>query len=467
MIDLAAPRHRTRSLASTLTISMLAVALAVTAALQAIDQGRTGAGAQAAPRLEQVAGGGNRVTPRNFTGFGFDQCLAPSQRSMDAWLRSSPFWAVGIYISGKSRACRSQPNLTPAWIRTQLANRWRLLPITLGPQASCSTRFPRYGNDPTINADSSNNYGRARAMGRAEANDAVGVAKGLGIAPGSTLWYDLEAFDTGQTRCRESALRFVAAWTNRLHRLGYVSGYYSSAASGIRMIDDVRVNRPKFRVPDRIWIADWDGNANVESRWIRSDGWKPGNRMKQYGKPHNESWGGVTINIDSNFLDLGRGSKPGGPGPTFCGGVNMNLKRWPVLRSGAESPAVKRLQCLLQRQGYYDGALTSVMDSATVAAVRQMRKASGMSVRSVAGIGVWLRLHTKGGAYLMKYGAASEAVRRLQRGLNAVFPRAVRVDGSFAGETTRAVKRYQDRVGMAQTGVVTPELWTKLKAGRF
>ena len=463
-VTTAAPAAR-RSLISTLAIGLLAVALAVTAALQARQ---VPPGGRSAPtdELTQVAGG-NPATPRHFTGYGFDQCLAPSQNAMDAWLRHSPFWAVGIYISGKSRGCRYQPNITPAWIRTQLANRWRVLPITLGPQASCSTRFPRYGNDPTISPDPSNNYARARSMGRAEANDAVGVAQGLGIVRGSTLWYDLEAFDISQTRCRESALRFVAAWTNQLHSLGYVSGYYSSAASGIKMIDDVRVNRPSFVLPDRIWIADWDSRANVESKWIRSGGWKPGNRMKQYRGDHTERHGGVTIAIDSDFLDLGRGSKPGGPGPTFCGGVDMNVDRWPVLRSGASSAAVKRLQCLLTRQGYYDGPLNAVMDSDTVAAVRAMRNATGMSVRSVAGIGVWMRLHTRGDTYLMKYGAASETVRRLQRALNAVFPDSVTVDGSFAGQTTSAVKRYQGRIGMSQTGVVTPELWQKLKSGRF
>ena len=82
----------------------------------------------------------NRVTPGNFTGFAFDQCLAPTQRSMDAWLRNSPYLGVGIYISGASRGCRDQPNLTPTWITAQLVNGWRLLPITLGPQAWCTTR---------------------------------------------------------------------------------------------------------------------------------------------------------------------------------------------------------------------------------------------------------------------------------------------------------------------------------------
>jgi hypothetical protein len=64
----------------------------------------------------------NRVTPGNFTGYGFDQCIAPTQDAMDVWLRTSPYWAVGIYISGDSRACPDQPNLNREWIATQLRN---------------------------------------------------------------------------------------------------------------------------------------------------------------------------------------------------------------------------------------------------------------------------------------------------------------------------------------------------------
>ena len=66
----------------------------------------------------------------------------------------------------------------------------------------------------------------------------------------------------------------------------------------------------------------------------------------------------------------------------------------------------------------------------------------------------------------MKYGAAGEAVRRLQRGLNTLYPGAVGVSGTFEGRTTTAVKRYQAALGRPQTGVVTPDLWTQLKAAR-
>ena len=43
----------------------------------------------------------NVVTPGSFTGYGFDQCSAPTQHSMNAWLYGSRYWAAGIYISGR------------------------------------------------------------------------------------------------------------------------------------------------------------------------------------------------------------------------------------------------------------------------------------------------------------------------------------------------------------------------------
>ena len=122
----------------------------------------------------------NPVTPGNFTGHGFDQCLAPSQSAMNTWLKTSPFLAAGIYIAGDSRGCRQQPNLTPKWVRTQLRKGWRLLPITLGPQASCHPSFSRYGDDHTINPRPGNHgtYPRARKQARKTA-----IREGLIAAP--------------------------------------------------------------------------------------------------------------------------------------------------------------------------------------------------------------------------------------------------------------------------------------------
>ena len=141
----ATPRPRRASVLPTLLAALLGALLA------GLLAGLLAAPAQAA----------NRVTPGDFTGYGFDQCTAPSQRAMDAWLTASPYWAVGIYLSGDSRGCLSQPNLTPAWVSTQLAHGWRLLPITLGPQASCTTR-ERYLHQVRIHPSPTDSYASAR-----------------------------------------------------------------------------------------------------------------------------------------------------------------------------------------------------------------------------------------------------------------------------------------------------------------
>ncbi|PWN01112.1 peptidoglycan-binding protein [Nocardioides silvaticus] len=423
--------------------------------------------------LRPAAAEPNPVTPGDFKGFGFDQCLAPNQKAMDTWLDHSPFLSVGIYISGDSRACRSQPNLTPRWIRTQLRKGWRLLPITLGPQASCSDRFPRYGNDPVINGRPGRNgkFPAARKQGRAEAVKAVDAAKALGIVPRSTLWYDLEAFDEDNYRCRESALAFLSAWTDKLHDLRYVSGVYSSAGSGIAVLDDARVERPgTYTMPDMVWIARWDGVANTSTSYIRNDGWRPGGRVKQYTGGHDETWGGVTINIDRNYLDLGKGrvAEP----EEHCGGVNLDFARYPAIRQpgeGAKPPVnkVRALQCLLQERGVYDGKLNGRYNAATVAAVGAWQKSRGFAVSPTWSPANWVAAFAQGRDYAQKIGSTGPHVRRAQRALNAANSSLQRkVDGIFKKKTAKDVKAYQRKVGLKATGIVNRATWERLRAGR-
>lgn len=443
----ARPRHRLRATATGAALALVGSVLV----------GLTASPAHAA----------GRATPRNFTGYGFDQCLAPTQSAMDAWLRHSPFWAVGIYITGDSRFCRDQPNLTPTWVETQLRNGWRLLPITLGPQAWCTTR-ERYLKQERISPDPDNDYAKARAQGRREASTAVAEATRLGIGPRSTLWYDLEAFDTRPTNCRESALSFVSAWTTQLHDLGYRSGFYSSAGSGIKMLDDARVNRPgRFTMPDQIWVARWSGvpgKINDPETYLRDDGWQPHARVHQYLGGHNETHGGVTINIDSNWLDVGRGTVAP-RSPRHCGGVDLDLTSFPKLTSQVSGDPVRAAQCLLNKLGLYDGEMTGVYDDATIAAVRAYREQLGISVRNPLPPKVWTALLSEGRGPLMKFGAGSHAVRRLQRALNAADGVGLPVTGVFEARTTEAVKSYQRDHGLRATGVVLEDMWALLQAG--
>ncbi len=415
------------------------------------------------------ADAGNVATPGNFTGYGFDQCVAPTQKAMNAWLRSSPFLAVGIYISGDSRGCRTQPNLSQKWVATQLRKGWRLLPITLGPQASCHPSFPRYGNDPTINAKpgKAGKYRKARRQARREATKAVNAAQALGIVKRSTLWYDLEGFDVTNRHCRESAIAFLSAWTTKIRALGYVSGVYSSAGSGIKMLDDARVNRPdKVVLPDRIWIARWDGLANTRTDYIRDDGWLPGNRMKQYRGGHNETWGGVTINIDSNWLDLGKGMYA--PPVAHCKGIDVDHPRYRPLSTGSTKTAqVKALQCLLKEKGRYAGKLNGKFNAATLAAARDWQADHGFTASDTWTRVHWMNLLADGASPVLKYGSSGEDVRRVQRALKAAgVSKKLKITGRYTARTKKAVAAWQDKIGHSPTGIVVGRSWKALRAGR-
>jgi hypothetical protein len=414
------------------------------------------------------------VTPGDFAGHGFDQCLAPSQSAMDRWLSSSPYLAVGIYISGDSRACRSQPNLTPTWVRTQISKGWKLLPITLGPQASCQPRFPRYSDDFKISAFRGNGrYPRAREMGRASGATTVADAKRLGLSPGSTLWYDLEGFDNTDTACRESALAFVSEWVTTVKAQGYLTGVYSSASSGIKVIDDARASKAAGnRLPDRIWLARWDGEANTSTSYIREDGWRPGGRVKQYRGGHDETWGGVRINIDTNYLDLGQGmvATP----EAHCGTVKVDFLDYGTLepaRTGYRAPAdrVQALKCLLKEQEYFAGRVDGRYGPAVVASVRRWKSEHGQPTDDRWFRRDWSALLSGGSRPILKLGSAgayAPYVRRVQRAVNAAdIGVKVNVDGTFSSDTTDVVKRYQRRVGLTQSGVVDTPTWAKLQAG--
>ena len=408
----------------------------------------------------------NVVTPGNFRGYGFDQCLAPSQRAMNAWLDHSPFLAAGIYISGASRACRDQPNLTPTWVTTQLRNGWRLLPITLGPQAPCNPRFPRYGRDRTIANDPGpqRRFGKARKQGVAEAARAVTAAQNLGISAGSTLWYDLEGFDQTNRTCRQASLAFLSGWTKGIHGLHFLSGVYSSAGSGIWALDQARMHDPTaYHLPDRVWIARWDGIANTSTSYVAPDGWRPGGRMKQYRGGHNETWGGVTINIDRNFLSLG---KPGARAETHCGGVDVDLPDYPRAEAGAGARLVKALQCLLTEQHVYAGKVNGVYNAATLAAAQSWQKAHALPVRRYFSRRGWMSLVVTGRQPVLKFGSTGPAVRRGQRALNAARAGTEPVvTGVFEATTDRALRSWQVATQRKAAGVVNPHIWAGLAAG--
>jgi peptidoglycan hydrolase-like protein with peptidoglycan-binding domain len=405
-----------------------------------------------------------RAVPGNFTGYAFDTCDTPSQRAMNAWRRHSKYAGVGIYVSGMNRACSAQPNLTRTWVRKQAARGWRLLPLVVGRQASCSPAGYYVGK--RISPAKRGDYAKARAQGAAAARGGVTAVRRLGIGRGSVIWYDLEHFNLSKRHCRASSLAFTSAWTRQLHRLSYRSGFYSSAASGIRMLDNARRAKVRNRsLPDYIWFAEWNGRPTVRSAYIPRAGWWPARRVHQYRGGHTERHGGVAINIDGNFMRTGRGTVAGKPGPR-CG-RNLDFRVYDRIRRGARGPRVGAAQCMLRQQDHRRAKPNERFSTGTVKAVRRFQGSVGLGRTGVLNRRTWTALNARGsGTPLLKVGNGGEGVRRLQRSLNAATGARIPVDGVFSRREMEAVLQYQRRAGLPRTGVVTDRTWRALRKGR-
>jgi Rv2525c-like, glycoside hydrolase-like domain/FG-GAP-like repeat len=243
-----------------------------------------------APTLAALAA--NPPQPGTFTGMGFDACTAPSSATMQAWLSNSPYRAVGIYFGGLNRGC-SQPNLTPTWVAEQISKGWHLMPLYVGLQAPCTTATNSDLIDPN----------NAAAQGRSEGEDAANQALALGLTPGSILINDMEAYAIGNAACTAAVLKYMDAWTVRLHERGYFSGFYSSVNSGVKDQVDA-YSTPGYAHPDYVDFARWDGIATTQDVGLPADVWPGKQRIKQYRGGHTETYGSVTINIDNDYLDV-------------------------------------------------------------------------------------------------------------------------------------------------------------------
>jgi hypothetical protein len=222
-----------------------------------------------------------------YTGLGFDACSTPSTATMADW-GASPYRALGIYIGGANAAC-SQPNLSAAWVSQESLAGWHLIPIYVGlqsPSNSCGCA----GISPAA----------ASTQGTQAAQDAIVQAQALGLGGGNPIYDDMEAYN--RTTANTSAvLAFLQAWTTTLHAGGYLSGVYSSDASGIS--DLVAQAGTAYAEPDDLWIANWNNEQTTTDPDVPASEWAAHQRLHQYRGAHNESYGGATINIDGDYLD--------------------------------------------------------------------------------------------------------------------------------------------------------------------
>jgi len=401
-----------------------------------------------------------RPTPGSITGFAFDTCAAPTQAEMDAWRTSSPFWGVGVYIGGANRSC-AQDNLTNSWVVTQSRQGWRVLPFWVGPQASCSTRSDF---SALVDEDPARGYAAARRQGQEEARAAVQAAQDLGFAKHSTLWYDMENFELGYSNdCRRSALSLLSAWTKTLHNLGFVSGVYGQTMIWALDFAD-KASPGSYAMPDQIWYTS-PGHPTtwIRPNRVRASSWSPHQRMHQYSIDHDATYGGVTLHIDRSFMDVGHGSVA--PSPRRTCGVRVDFPHYRQLGPGARNGQVGAAQCLLRQRGFLKGKISGRFGPGTARATQAFQRSRHLFATGRVGPPTWTALLSAGSSPVVKRGSTSDAVRRVQRALNAATPVRLDVTGVFDAATTAAVSGYQKALGMVVTGVVAKDTWDQLHAG--
>jgi hypothetical protein len=227
---------------------------------------------------------------------GFDTCAAPSESTMKTWWDSSPFTSVGVYVGGANRGC-AQPNLTSTWVSDVVGQGWRLIPIWVGPQAPCTT----LGSTTTLPGDT---FG-ALVAGANEGAAAADRMAALGFGWLAPVYYDMEGYPRTQA-CSDAIRSFSDGWVYALNNRGYLAGLYSSQCSGIIDVAD-GVPTAKY-VLNAIWIAAWNDTPNIYG--FNSPGcslsdqlWVYSQRLHQFKGGHDETWGSVVINIDSNAVD--------------------------------------------------------------------------------------------------------------------------------------------------------------------
>lgn len=230
---------------------------------------------------------------QTIVGQGFDTCEIPTLTQMQDWRGTSPYATVNLYIGGSARACGNAA-LTSAYLAQLQTQGWNFIPTWVGPQAACSGFASRMSSDATT----------AFSQGASEAYGAATAAADLSLLNG-VVYYDLEAYDTGNSNCRSAADAFISGWTAGLKTFGHRTGVYGATCSSA--VSDFWT---LANVPDFLWAANWflqnqyRADASVFGLSCLPDTmWSNHQRIRQYAGGHDESWGSTTLNIDSSVID--------------------------------------------------------------------------------------------------------------------------------------------------------------------
>ncbi|HEX3514016.1 MAG TPA: glycoside hydrolase domain-containing protein [Trebonia sp.] len=205
-------------------------------------------------------------------GEGFDTSSLPPTSDMGQWWTSTPYTAIGVYLGGDNSGGQA-PN--HSWLSNPdvmgTSAGWAVWLIWVGQQSACANQGGL--------ASFSNNPGTATSQGEQQASAAVSAAKADGFA-NATIYYDLEAYDTGNSTCVTAAQSFINGFEYEVHTvLGFHGAVYGSSCGS-----DLQAYTAHSNVPEAIYPADWGYSdyATTPIQCISNTSWDHDQRIHQW-----------------------------------------------------------------------------------------------------------------------------------------------------------------------------------------
>ena len=122
---------------------------------------------------------------------------------------------------------------------------------------------------------------------------------------------------------------------------------------------------------------------------------------------------------------------------------------------------VTAIQYLLRAEGYALAA-DGTFGPQTRSAVKSFQGTEGLTVDGIVGPNTWQAL-IKG--HTLKKGDSGDEVKAVQHLLKHKHGYSVAIDGTFGGETDKAVRKLQEAYGLTVDGIVGKNTWKALVAG--
>ncbi len=236
--------------------------------------------ALAAPSSSQA-----NVGAGNTRADGLDGCQGysqPSTAQMQSFWNGTPYYDWFVYIGGSAAYC-GPGGVNGNWFTTVANQGWALTQIWVGPQAPCSSIGGISWDTATAN---SQGFAEARAANQQSLYN-------FGIPAGGVIYYDMEAYPASSA-CDAAVQAFVSGWDQQLEGLSQYAGLYSTPYV-------INITVPISYNPESVWAATYNGANNVWGwAYLGDPAYVFDQRANQYNSSHNETWNGVTLNVDND-----------------------------------------------------------------------------------------------------------------------------------------------------------------------